>query len=236
MPSVMDIREHLDALIFRGFLQQVPYEHLKDYPRYLKAILLRLEKAGQGLGVDPRRRDVAADPIDRQHHGGEQDTPAELRDAEEVGELLEQLDDLGGAAGRADLLRGLGAELVGPDRDAPVDGAFRQDLDAVTLPQTEARKHLGRELADVGEPRQVAQVDDDVLLLEEVGEAALRQPPVEGHLATFEVAPLGAPGTGLLTLVTLAGGLAIPGTTATTESLASRFAAFAWLNCIQSHF
>jgi len=42
--SVEDMRGHLDALIFRGFLQQVPYEHLQDYPRYLKALAVRAEK------------------------------------------------------------------------------------------------------------------------------------------------------------------------------------------------
>ncbi|AFL75221.1 ATP-dependent RNA helicase HrpA [Thiocystis violascens] len=42
MPSVLDIQAQLDALIFRGFPQRVPFAHLKDYPRYLKAIDQRL--------------------------------------------------------------------------------------------------------------------------------------------------------------------------------------------------
>ncbi|MBK1720820.1 ATP-dependent RNA helicase HrpA [Thiocystis violacea] len=44
MPSVMDIRGQLDALVFRGFAQQIPYVHLKDYPRYLKAIEQRIDR------------------------------------------------------------------------------------------------------------------------------------------------------------------------------------------------
>jgi len=52
MPSVLDMREHLDALVFRGFLQQVPYEHLEDYPRYLKALETRAEKLLHAAGKD----------------------------------------------------------------------------------------------------------------------------------------------------------------------------------------
>ncbi|NEV64968.1 ATP-dependent RNA helicase HrpA [Thiorhodococcus minor] len=44
MPSVMDIRDHLDNLVFRGFAQSVPYAHLKDYPRYLKAVAQRIDR------------------------------------------------------------------------------------------------------------------------------------------------------------------------------------------------
>ncbi|MBK1720401.1 ATP-dependent RNA helicase HrpA [Thiocystis violacea] len=44
MPSVLDIRAQLDALVFRGFARQIPYAHLKDYPRYLRGIEQRLER------------------------------------------------------------------------------------------------------------------------------------------------------------------------------------------------
>ncbi len=55
MPSVLDLREQLDALVFRGFLQQVPFEHLKDYPRYLKAANQRTEKLTHAAGRDQER-------------------------------------------------------------------------------------------------------------------------------------------------------------------------------------
>ncbi len=42
--SIRDIREQLDGLVFRGFLQAIPYDRLKDYPRYLKAIGIRLDR------------------------------------------------------------------------------------------------------------------------------------------------------------------------------------------------
>ncbi len=55
MPSVLDLREQLDALVFRGFLQQVPFEHLKDYPRYLKAAYQRTEKLTHAAARDQER-------------------------------------------------------------------------------------------------------------------------------------------------------------------------------------
>lgn len=55
MASVLDLREQLDALIFRGFLQQVPFDHLKDYPRYLKAASQRVGKLTQAAGRDQER-------------------------------------------------------------------------------------------------------------------------------------------------------------------------------------
>ena len=44
MPSVLDIRAQLDALVFRGFAQRIPYVNLQDYPRYLKAIGQRIDR------------------------------------------------------------------------------------------------------------------------------------------------------------------------------------------------
>ena len=45
---VQDIRQQLDGLIYQGFLQEVPVRHLQDYPRYLKAIRLRMDKLRSG--------------------------------------------------------------------------------------------------------------------------------------------------------------------------------------------
>jgi len=91
--SVMDMRGHLDALVFRGFLQQVPYRHLKDYPRYLKALASRAEKLPYTAGKDRQRmREMAA--LQRQwqerstaaREAGRQDTRLE-----EIRWLLEEL-------------------------------------------------------------------------------------------------------------------------------------------------
>ena len=52
MPSVLDLKAQLDGLIFRGFLLAVPYAHLKDYPRYLKAARERLDKLFHAAAKD----------------------------------------------------------------------------------------------------------------------------------------------------------------------------------------
>ena len=42
--SINDIREHLDALVYRGFIRYTPVQWLRCYPRYLDAIEKRLDK------------------------------------------------------------------------------------------------------------------------------------------------------------------------------------------------
>ncbi|MCP1726800.1 ATP-dependent helicase HrpA [Natronospira proteinivora] len=49
-----EIAEQLDYLIFPGFLQSVPRDRLRSYPRYLQAIEKRLEKLKQGNPRDTR--------------------------------------------------------------------------------------------------------------------------------------------------------------------------------------
>jgi len=49
--SRADIRAQLDNLIYPGYLQHTGIHGIRNYPRYLKAVLRRLEKAGQ----DPAR-------------------------------------------------------------------------------------------------------------------------------------------------------------------------------------
>ncbi len=44
MASIADINQQLDRLVFKGFLQFTPYRQLQHFPRYLKAITLRLDK------------------------------------------------------------------------------------------------------------------------------------------------------------------------------------------------
>jgi len=93
MDSVMDMRGHLDALVFRGFLQQVPYRHLEDYPRYLKAIETRAERLLLAAAKDRQRiREMAA------IHGKWQERSIAAREAgrpdarlEEIRWMLEEL-------------------------------------------------------------------------------------------------------------------------------------------------
>jgi ATP-dependent helicase HrpA len=54
MPSVMDIRDQLDALVFRGFPPRIPYANLKEYPRYLKGIGQRIERLAHAPDRDRR--------------------------------------------------------------------------------------------------------------------------------------------------------------------------------------
>jgi ATP-dependent helicase HrpA len=55
MPSVLDLTGQLDALVYRGFLERVPYEQLKEYPRYLRAAEARAEKLFHAAGKDQQR-------------------------------------------------------------------------------------------------------------------------------------------------------------------------------------
>jgi ATP-dependent helicase HrpA len=50
-PIKQDIEQQLGMMIYSGFLLSTPYSRLLEFPRYLKAILHRLEKAAQ----DPLR-------------------------------------------------------------------------------------------------------------------------------------------------------------------------------------
>jgi len=53
--SVTDMRAQLDSLVYQGFLQQTPWQHLQDYPRYLKALQLRIDKLPAALQRDQQR-------------------------------------------------------------------------------------------------------------------------------------------------------------------------------------
>ncbi len=45
--AIVDLERQLDALVFPGFIDRVPYEHLQHYPRYLAAMSRRLQKLPQ---------------------------------------------------------------------------------------------------------------------------------------------------------------------------------------------
>ncbi len=50
--AVADIKAQLAALIYPGFIKQTPPEWLREYPRYFKAINLRLERLSGGIDRD----------------------------------------------------------------------------------------------------------------------------------------------------------------------------------------
>lgn len=54
-----EIKNHLDSLLFRGFLRTTPKEWLHHFPRYLKAIQLRLERRS----LDPLKDQKKAEQI-----------------------------------------------------------------------------------------------------------------------------------------------------------------------------
>lgn len=53
-PLAQDIREQLGNLVYKGFLSATPWEQLQHLPRYLKAILRRLEKYPGGAERDAK--------------------------------------------------------------------------------------------------------------------------------------------------------------------------------------
>jgi len=59
--AVQDLRAQVDRLVFRGFLLVVPYVHLKEYPRYLKAAEQRTERLRFAAARDQQRMTEFAD-------------------------------------------------------------------------------------------------------------------------------------------------------------------------------
>ncbi len=53
-----DIELQLRTLLYSGFIRQVPLEQLRHYPRYLKAISMRLDKAAGNLQRDSQNQEV----------------------------------------------------------------------------------------------------------------------------------------------------------------------------------
>lgn len=56
-----DVKNQLDCLIYPGFIRETPLDWLRQYPRYLNAVQLRLEKAP----VDPQKDKLAMATIAR---------------------------------------------------------------------------------------------------------------------------------------------------------------------------
>jgi len=52
IPMISDMKQQLDRLVFRGFLQYTPWQNLQRFPCYLKAIAMRRDKMGHAAGRD----------------------------------------------------------------------------------------------------------------------------------------------------------------------------------------
>jgi ATP-dependent helicase HrpA len=93
LDSVRDIRAQLDALVFRGFFQEIPFAHLKDYPRYLKAVEQRVEKLHHAAGRDQQRMAEMAEIQTRWRERSRAAEAAGRRDGrlEEIRWMLEEL-------------------------------------------------------------------------------------------------------------------------------------------------
>ena len=50
--AVKDIEEQLEYMMFHGFIEDIETEYLKQYPRYLEAIIKRMEKLEHGVDKD----------------------------------------------------------------------------------------------------------------------------------------------------------------------------------------
>jgi ATP-dependent helicase HrpA len=57
LPSLRDMQQQLDGLVCQGFLQQVSWERLQHYPRYLAAITARAEKLAHAAARDRKLMD-----------------------------------------------------------------------------------------------------------------------------------------------------------------------------------
>ena len=81
--AIADIKEQLEGLVYPGFVSQTPAEWLSEYPRYLKAIHMRLEKLSGSLARD-RVAMLEIKPLwqeyltrsDKHHRQGITDDPA----------------------------------------------------------------------------------------------------------------------------------------------------------------
>lgn len=65
--SHADMTAQLNALMYNGFISQTPYEQLRHYPRYLKAVQVRVDKLRDNPGRDIRMADDMA-PLLTQYH------------------------------------------------------------------------------------------------------------------------------------------------------------------------
>ncbi len=126
---------------------------------------------------------------------------------------------------RFDLGPGRLAHRVHPHGEGVGHLALAEDLHPPAVrPPDQPRLHqaVGIDHAARREGVEVAQVHHGVRVLAAVGhETALRQPAIEGHLASLEAGALATSRAGLLALVPLGRGLAVAGARAASDHLAA---------------
>ncbi len=88
--AAADIKTQLDRLIFPGFLLATPLQQLKEFPRYLKAIQLRLDKLDQSPDKDRMRR-VQVEPLAQPINDLDPQVVAASEDLQSYRWLLEEL-------------------------------------------------------------------------------------------------------------------------------------------------
>jgi ATP-dependent helicase HrpA len=93
LDSLLDMEQQLDRLVFRGFLSQIPESRLADYPRFLAAILKRMEKLPHAAARDRQRMSEMADLLRRWRDWDSQCQQAGRID-ERIEEIRWQLEEL----------------------------------------------------------------------------------------------------------------------------------------------
>ncbi|WP_078455479.1 ATP-dependent RNA helicase HrpA [Solemya velum gill symbiont] len=93
LSSVNDMQQQLDSLVYRGFIEQTDWQHLQAYPRYLKALLLRLEKLGHAAARDQQQMRVMSNLQQEWQQRYQQMHKDHLQDEriEEIRWMLEEL-------------------------------------------------------------------------------------------------------------------------------------------------
>src|SRR6185436_13318416 len=148
------------------------------------------------------------------------------------------LDQLGLAAERRDPLLRLAAEAVGVDRERLGELAVGQHLEPVAqllqdaLAHEQLRRHDRAGLEHLEPP----EVDAGELLAERrVGEAALRDAPVQRHLAALEAGLAREAAAALLALLAAPGRLAEPAARTAAHALPVPDAALRRLEIVKTH-
>ncbi len=93
LDAVSDMRMQLDRLVYRGFMAEVPAPRLLAYPRYLAALLKRIEKLPHAAARDRQRMQEIAE-IQQRWSAWEGQCRAEGRIDERVDEIRWQLEEL----------------------------------------------------------------------------------------------------------------------------------------------
>jgi len=87
---VKDIKSHLAGLIHRGFLQEIPYNWLKQFPRYIQADNVRLEKLQGSVNRDQLNSEEIADYRHRYEQRHEELTGKRDRNLETYRWMIEE--------------------------------------------------------------------------------------------------------------------------------------------------